>query len=362
MSSSAAGPVVPLPFLKELLAHAVKSGASDVHLSAGEPPIFRIHGNIQRVFNKPLDKKTADALIDSILNPEQKEEYEKRLEIDFCLQVQDLGRFRANIFNQIRGKCAVFRVISSKIRSMDELNLPPVVKVIAKLEKGLVLVTGPTGSGKSTTLAAIIDHINETRQGHILTVEDPVEFIHPPKKCIVNQREVGLHTHSFANSLKSALREDPDVILVGEMRDLETISLALTAAETGHLVFGTLHTSSAAKTIDRIIDVFPASQQNQIRMMLSESIRAVIAQILLPTVDHKGRVAAHEIMISTSAIKNLIRENKLQQVPTIMQTGIKLGMQTMEQAVRNLLVTGKISKETAAELGALTNPTTPGGQ
>ena len=323
--------------ITQLLAFSVKNKASDLHLSAGLPPMIRVHGDVRRINVDPLDHKQVHAMVYDIMNDSQRKNYEETLECDFSFEIQGLARFRVNAFNQNRGSGAVFRTIPSKVLTLEELNAPKIFKEISDQPRGIVLVTGPTGSGKSTTLAAMVDYVNESTFGHILTVEDPIEFVHQSKKCVINQREVGPHTLSFSNALRSALREDPDVILVGEMRDLETIRLALTAAETGHLVFGTLHTSSAAKTIDRIVDVFPAAEKEMVRSMLSESIRAVIAQTLLKTKDGNGRVAAHEIMIGTPAIRNLIRENKIAQMYSSIQTGQNVGMQTLDQCLQDLV-------------------------
>ncbi|MEW6132553.1 MAG: type IV pilus twitching motility protein PilT [Pseudomonadota bacterium] len=323
--------------ISELLAFSVKNKASDLHLSAGLPPMIRVHGDIRRINLPPMEHKDVHRMVYDIMNDSQRKQYEEVLEVDFSFEIPTLARFRVNAFNHQRGAGAVFRTIPSKVLSLEDLAAPAIFKEISKQPRGVVLVTGPTGSGKSTTLAAMIDYINENEFGHILTIEDPIEFVHQSKKCLINQREVGPHTHSFANALRSALREDPDVILVGEMRDLETISLALTAAETGHLVFGTLHTSSAAKTIDRIVDVFPAAEKEMVRSMLSESLRAVISQTLLKTKDGSGRVAAHEIMIGTPAIRNLIRENKVAQMYSAIQTGQNVGMQTLDQCLQDLV-------------------------
>ena len=307
--------------ISDLLAFSVKNKASDLHLSAGLPPMIRVHGDIRKINVPALDHTAVHDMVYDIMSDGQRKVYEETLECDFSFEIPNLARFRVNAFNHQRGSGAVFRTIPSKILTLEELNCPAIFKDIADTPRGLCLVTGPTGSGKSTTLAAMIDYINDKEFGHILTVEDPIEFVHTSKKCLINQREVGPHTLSFNNALRSALREDPDVILVGEMRDLETIRLALTAAETGHMVFGTLHTSSAAKTIDRIIDVFPAAEKEMVRSMLSESLRAVISQTLLKTKDEQGRVAAHEIMIGTPAIRNLIREAKIPQMYSAIQTG-----------------------------------------
>ena len=299
--------------------------------------MIRVHGDVRRINVEPLDHKQVHAMVYDIMNDSQRKAYEEFLEIDFSFEIDGLARFRVNAYNQHRGAGAVFRTIPSKILSLEQLNAPKILADLALKPRGMVLVTGPTGSGKSTTLAAMVNYLNETEFGHILTVEDPIEFVHESKKCLVNQREVGPHTLSFAAALRSALREDPDCILVGEMRDLETIRLAMTAAETGHLVFGTLHTSSAAKTVDRIIDVFPAAEKEMIRAMLSESLKAVISQALLKTKDGAGRVAAHEIMLGTPAIRNLIREAKVAQMYSAIQTGQSLGMQTIDQCLTDLV-------------------------
>lgn len=329
--------------ISDLLAFSVKNNASDLHLSAGLPPMIRVHGDVRRINVPALEHSEVHDMVYDIMNDGQRKFYEEMLECDFSFEIPNLARFRVNAFNHNRGAGAVFRTIPSKILTLEQLNCPPIFKEIAQNPRGICLVTGPTGSGKSTTLAAMIDYINENEYGHILTVEDPIEFVHQSKKCLINQREVGPHTLSFANALRSALREDPDVILVGEMRDLETIRLALTAAETGHLVFGTLHTSSAAKTIDRIVDVFPAAEKEMVRSMLSESLRAVISQTLCKTKDEKGRVAAHEIMIGTPAIRNLIRENKIAQMYSAIQTGQNVGMQTLDQNLKELVQRNVIS-------------------
>ena len=323
--------------ISDLLAFSVKNKASDLHLSAGMPPLIRVHGDVRKINVPPLDHSAVHDMVYDIMNDGQRKVYEETLECDFSFEIPNLARFRVNAFNQNRGAGAVFRTIPSKVLTMEQLGCPPIFREIAQNPRGIVLVTGPTGSGKSTTLAAMIDFINENEFGHILTVEDPIEFVHTSKKCLINQREVGPHTLSFSNALRSALREDPDVILVGEMRDLETIRLALSAAETGHLVFGTLHTSSAAKTIDRIVDVFPAAEKEMVRSMLSESLRAVISQTLCKTKDEQGRVAAHEIMIGTAAIRNLIRENKIAQMYSAIQTGQNVGMQTLDQNLQDLV-------------------------
>jgi len=329
--------------ISDLLAFSVKNKASDLHLSAGLPPMIRVHGDVRKINVPSMDHSQVHDMVYDIMNDGQRKVYEESLECDFSFEIPNLARFRVNAFNQNRGAGAVFRTIPSKILSMEQLGCPPIFKEIAQNPRGIVLVTGPTGSGKSTTLAAMVDYVNENEYGHILTVEDPIEFVHTTKKCLINQREVGPHTLSFANALRSALREDPDVILVGEMRDLETIRLALSAAETGHLVFGTLHTSSAAKTVDRIVDVFPAAEKEMVRSMLSESLRAVISQTLCKTKDEQGRVAAHEIMIGTPAIRNLIRENKIAQMYSAIQTGQNIGMQTLDQNLQELVRRNVIS-------------------
>ncbi|MBI4005727.1 MAG: type IV pilus twitching motility protein PilT [Gammaproteobacteria bacterium] len=330
----------------ELLAFGVKNGASDLHLSAGLPPMIRVDGDIRRINVPPLDHKDVHDMVYDIMNDKQRKDYEEFWECDFSFEVPKLARFRVNAFNQNRGAGAVFRTIPSIIKSLEELGAPGIFKDISDYPRGVVLVTGPTGSGKSTTLAAMVNHKNESEFGHILTVEDPIEFVHTSKKCLINQREVHRDTLGFNEALRSALREDPDVILVGEMRDLETIRLALTAAETGHLVFGTLHTSSAAKTIDRVVDVFPAAEKDMIRAMLSESLRAVISQSLLKK-KGGGRVAAHEIMIGTPAIRNLIRENKIAQMYSAIQTGQQFGMQTLDQNLQQLVQKGVVTRDDA---------------
>ena len=334
--------------ISRLLHFTIQNEASDLHISAGESPMIRVHGEMKRVDTPALTTEQAQAMIYDMMNDSQRKIFEEYSDIDFSMQLGDVSRFRVNIFRQNRGLGAVFRAIPTTIRTLTELGMPPIMNSIAQREKGLVLVTGPTGSGKSTTLASMIDLINQSLEGHILTVEDPIEFVHHSKKCLVNQREVGSHTQSFANALRAALREDPDIILVGEMRDLETIHLALTAAETGHLVFGTLHTSSAPKTVDRVIDVFPADQQGQVRAMFAESIQAIITQTLCKKVGG-GRIAALEVLIGTPAVKNLIREGKIHQLPGVMQTSQAVGMQTLEMSLRELLDRGLIDRATAVE-------------
>ena len=323
--------------ISELLAFSVKNKASDLHLSAGLPPMIRVHGDVRRINLPPLEHKDVHGMIYDIMNDSQRKHYDETLEVDFSFDLPGLARFRVNAFNQDRGAAAVLRTIPSRVLSLEELHCPRQFADFSSKPRGLVLVTGPTGSGKSTTLAAMVDHVNNNLYGHVLTIEDPIEFVHESRKCVINQREVGPHTLSFANALRSALREDPDVILVGELRDLETIRLAMTAAETGHLVFGTLHTSSAAKTIDRIVDVFPAAEKEMVRAMLSESVVAVISQTLMKLKDGSGRVAAHEILVGTPAIRNLIRENKVAQMYSMIQTGSQFGMQTLDQNLLDLV-------------------------
>jgi twitching motility protein PilT len=337
--------------IAQLLAFGVKQGASDLHLSAGLPPMIRVDGDIRRINVPEMEHKQVHDMIYDIMSDKQRKDYEEFLETDFSFEIPGLARFRVNAFNHNRGAGGVFRTIPSKILSLDDLGAPKIFQEISEYPRGIVLVTGPTGSGKSTTLAAMVDYKNDTEYGHILTVEDPIEFVHESKKCLVNQREVHRDTLGFNEALRSALREDPDTILVGEMRDLETIRLALSAAETGHLVFGTLHTSSAAKTIDRIVDVFPAAEKAMVRSMLSESLKAVISQTLMKKIGG-GRVAAHEIMIGTPAIRNLIREDKIAQMYSAIQTGQNVGMQTLDQNLKTLLGQGIVAKDEAMRKAA----------
>jgi twitching motility protein PilT len=332
--------------ITQLLGFGVEQGASDCHLSAGEPPMIRIDGDLKKLDYPALTREEVHTLIYDMMNDMQRKVFEESHECDFSFELGQIARFRVNVFLQRKGEGAVFRTIPTKIISLEELGMPPILKQLCEKDKGLILVTGPTGSGKSTTLAGMVDYLNNSFEGHILTVEDPIEFVHQSKKCLVNQRELGPHTHSFANALKSALREDPDIILVGEMRDLETIQLALTAAETGHIVFGTLHTSSAPKTVDRIIDVFPPNQQAQIRAQFAESIQAVITQTLLKK-KGGGRVAALEILTGTTAVRNLIREGKIHQIPGTMQVSQKDGMQTMDMALKDIVARGLVTIEEA---------------
>lgn len=322
--------------IAELLAFCHKNKASDLHISSGLPPMIRVDGDMKRINLPVLDNETVLKMVFDIMNDKQRKRFEENLETDFSFEIPNVARFRVNAFQQDRGPAAVFRTIPSVVLSLDDLDAPQIFREICMKPRGLVLVTGPTGSGKSTTLAGMVDYINDKQRSHILTVEDPIEFVHQSKKCLVNQRELNKDTHSFDNALKSALREDPDIILVGELRDLETIRLAMTAAETGHLVLATLHTSSAPKTIDRVVDVFPAEEKSMVRSMLSESIQAVIAQTLIKKVGG-GRVAAHEIMLGTSAIRNLIREDKIAQMYSMIQTGQSDGMQTLDQCLENLV-------------------------
>ena len=335
--------------ITELLGFTVKNNSSDLHLSAGQSPMIRVDGDLRKINVPALDHAEIIKIIYEIMNDKQRKEYEEHLEIDFSFEIASLSRFRVNAFNQARGAAAVFRTIPSKILSLEDLKLPSIFTEMASFPKGLVLVTGPTGSGKSTTLAAMIDYINANRYDHILTVEDPIEFMHTSNKCLVNQREVHRDTYSFSAALRSALREDPDVILVGELRDLETMRLAMTAAETGHLVFATLHTNSATKTINRIIDVFPGDEKSMVRSMLSESLQAVIAQGLLKKIGG-GRVAALEIMICNSAIRNLIREDKVAQMYSSIQTGQAQGMITLDQHLVQLVSANIITRQTAQDV------------
>ncbi len=335
--------------LADLLLDTRDKGASDLHMAVGSPPAQRLHGSIYPMAMPEMDRDTLHELIYGLLTDDQKKRLERDMELDFALEFGDDVRFRANVYVNRRGEGAVFRVIPTKISTLDDLKMPPILKDLCKLPRGLILVTGPTGSGKSTTLAAMVNHINENFSHHILTIEDPIEFVHQHKQSLVNQREVGPHTHSFANALRSALREDPDVILVGELRDLETISLALTAAETGHLVFATLHTSSAPKTVDRLVDVFPPTQQEQVRIMLAESLQAVVCQTLVPRRDGKGRVCAMEVMTGTVAVRSLIREGKTHQIPSIIQVSTKFGMQSLDQKLKEFVMEGVVTRDAAME-------------
>lgn len=333
--------------ITDLLAFGAKNKASDLHLSSGISPMIRVHGDMRRINLPEMSAEEVGNMVTSVMNDHQRKIYQQNLEVDFSFELPNVARFRVNAFNIGRGPAAVFRTIPSTVLSLEELKAPSIFQKIAESQRGMVLVTGPTGSGKSTTLAAMINYINETQPAHILTIEDPIEFVHQSKKSLINQRELHQHTLSFANALRSALREDPDVILVGEMRDPETIGLALTAAETGHLVFGTLHTTGAAKTVDRIVDVFPAGEKEMVRSMLSESLTAVISQNLLKTHDGNGRVASHEILIANPAVRNLIRENKITQINSVLQTGQASGMQTMDQSLQSLVRQGLIAPEVA---------------
>ena len=340
--------------INKLLEYSIDSGASDLHLSVGSVPMVRINGTMRPLDMDPLLEDDMESIIPQVMDEDQIQVFQEKKEIDFSASLDGKGRFRVNFFNQVKGLAGVFRTIPEVIKDSEELGIPPVLMNLALLDRGLVLLTGPTGSGKSTTLAAMVDHINIKRKCHIITIEDPVEYYHHTKESLINQRELGANTHSFANAMRAALREDPDVILVGEMRDLETISLALTAAETGHLVLSTLHTSSAVKTIDRIIDIFPPGQKGQIRSMLSESLEAVIAQKLLPTKDGKSRVPACEVMIATTAIRNLIREDRIYQIPSIIQSGGVEGMQSLDQDLQRLVTQGSIERKIAK--GIAENP------
>jgi len=335
--------------IRELLKFAKQQGASDLHLSSGVSPMVRLHGSLRKLDMNPLTREDIHSMIDNILNDDQRKRFERDLELDFSFNLNGSARFRANVSQQERGEAAVFRMIPSGCPTLSQLNLPPIIADLVLKEKGLILVTGPTGSGKTTTLAAMVNHINENRHAHLITIEDPIEFLHQPKNCLINQRELGKHTHSFAAALKSALREDPDVILVGEMRDLETTALAITAAETGHLVMATLHTNSAHKTVDRVVDIFPAESRDQVRTMFSESILAIIAQTLIPTKDGKGRVAGFEILVANTATRNLIREGKTYQIPSAIQTGQQSGMQSLDHHLKDLVNKGIITKEEAAK-------------
>ena len=336
--------------LNELLTYSVDSGASDLHLSVGSVPMVRINGTMKPLNVDVLEQPDMEKMLPQVMNKDQLSMFKEKKEIDFSAKLEGKGRFRVNLFNQINGLAGVFRTIPDTIKSCEELGIPPFMQDLAMMDRGLILLTGPTGSGKSTTLAAMVDHINREKACHIITIEDPVEYYHHTNESLINQRELGASTHSFANALRAALREDPDVILVGEMRDLETISLALTAAETGHLVLSTLHTSSAIKAIDRIIDIYPTGQKDQIRSMLSESLEAVIAQKLLPTKDGKGRIPACEVMISTTAIRNLIREDRIYQIGSVIQSGGVEGMQTLDQDLQRLVTQGKIERKVAMEI------------
>ena len=336
--------------LNELLTYSVDSGASDLHLSVGSVPMVRINGTMKPLNVDVLEQPDMEKMLPQVMDKDQLSLFKEKKEIDFSAKLEGKGRFRVNLFNQINGLAGVFRTIPDTIKSCEELGIPPFMQDLAMMDRGLILLTGPTGSGKSTTLAAMVDHINREKACHIITIEDPVEYYHHTNESLINQRELGASTHSFANALRAALREDPDVILVGEMRDLETISLALTAAETGHLVLSTLHTSSAIKAIDRIIDIYPTGQKDQIRSMLSESLEAVIAQKLLPTKDGKGRVPACEVMISTTAIRNLIREDRIYQIGSVIQSGGVEGMQTLDQDLQRLVTQGKIERKVAMEI------------
>lgn len=334
--------------IAELLAFSVKNKASDLHLSSGLPPMIRVDGDIRRINIPVLDHKQVHALVYDIMSDKQRRDFEEHLEVDFSFEIPSLARFRVNAFNQSRGAGAVFRTIPTEVLTLEDLGCPPIFRELLNQPQGLILVTGPTGSGKSTTLAAMIDFINKHEFSHILTIEDPIEFVHNSQKSLINQREVHRDTHGFSEALRSALREDPDIVLVGELRDLETIRLALTAAETGHLVFGTLHTSSAAKTIDRVVDVFPAGEKSMVRSMLSESLRAVISQALLKKTGG-GRIAAWEIMVATPAIRNLIREDKVAQMYSAIQTGQQYGMQTLDQHLQDLTRRSLVTRQQAGE-------------
>jgi twitching motility protein PilT len=334
--------------VKKLLAFSLQQGASDLHLSAGLSPLIRLHGEMTRLDVPVLSQDELTTMLEEVMTEEQKNTFARTLDLDFAMEVPGVGRYRANVFMQTRGPAAVFRTIPTQVPTLAELALPPVLADLCLRERGLILVTGPTGSGKSTTLAAMVNHINENRRAHIITIEDPIEFIHIPKNSLINQREVGRHTHSFAAALRGALREDPDVILVGELRDLETTQLAITAAETGHIVLATLHTNSAPKTVDRIIDIFPATQQAQIRSMFSESLVGIISQVLLKKKDNSGRSCAHEILVAIPAVRNLIREEKTAQIMSVIQTGTQHGMQSMDQCLKRLVMENVVHADEAA--------------
>ena len=335
--------------INDLLVQTKARGASDLHLKVGSPPTFRINGTLVRIDAPPLERDEMHALIFGILTDDQKARFEESHDLDFSMELRDVGRFRVNAFVNRMGEAMVMRLIPEKNKTLDELGMPPILKELSMKDRGLVLVTGPTGSGKSTTLAAMVDYMNDKREDHILTIEDPIEFIHQDRKCNINQREIGPHTRSFTTALRGALREDPDIILVGEMRDQETIALALTAAETGHLVLSTLHTSNAPQTISRIVDVFPPHQQEQIRVQVADTLLGVVAQTLVPTQDGQGRVAALEIMVANAAIRNLVRDNKVHQLPSAIQTGSLEGMQSLDQALKTLLKTRRISHDEAVK-------------
>ncbi len=334
--------------IHELLAHTVKAGASDLHIATGEVPALRVDGSIRRVNTPPISAEMAERLIYSVMTERQKTTFEELLELDFSFGLPGIGRFRVNAFHQLHGLSAAFRALPDEVVPLEQLGLPPVIKDVARLRRGLVLVTGPTGSGKTTTLAALIHEINQTRHEHVVTIEDPIEYAFRPSRCLISQRELTTHTHSFANALRSALREDPDVILLGEMRDLETISLALTASETGHLVLSTLHTRSAADTVSRVIDAFPTDQQSNVRNMIANSLEAVVCQQLVPR-KRSGRVCATEVLLLNFAVRNLIREDKVFQIPSLMQTQTTVGMVTMEQSLLNLFRAGVINKDTVTK-------------
>ncbi len=345
--------------LTDLLILTGKRGASDLHLAAGAYPTLRINGVLTRLEGDPLTRGDLHALLDSVLNDEQKSRFDKTHDLDFSLELAGVGRFRVNVFMQRLGEGMALRLIPSRISTLDELEMPVILKDLAMKDQGLVMVTGPTGSGKSTTLAAMIDHMNDQRADHIITIEDPIEFVHTPRKCNINQREVGPHTQSFSTALRSALREDPDIIMVGEMRDLETISLALTAAETGHLVLSTLHTNGAAQTISRVVDIFPSHQQEQIRVQLADALLGIVAQTLIPTLEGAGRVAAVEVLVATSAVRNMIRENKIHQLPSVIQTGSRDGMQSLDQHLKTLVKQRRITQGEAVKRALERDAITP---